>query len=152
MKYLFFIPIFFIWNCASFFKIREEDKNIQNQTTPKQEGCSFGAEMYQRLETILSTDITTTEDDDIGEIEDPSDNPTTVFRHVVLDKTGDCTVKSNLDVKRTKKNSRKYILKVVIIESNSSSKARYKELFTITTNSPKELLEKTRNLFAEQEQ
>lgn len=150
--FLIFIAISFTFiSCSTFFNKPTNDKdNIHSQTSSPEPRCDFGRELYQTLESILSANISEDEDSEFTELDDSPKNITSAFTHALIDTTGTCGVKSKLKVYNSKKGITKYVLILYKTEGNSLTKNRYKESFSITTNSSKELLKKTKTLFAEE--
>lgn len=151
VKTLIFIAIsFWFFGCTTFFQKSSNTDNIQNQASSKEPGCSFNRELYDTLESIISTNVSTEEDSDFADIEDSPKEVTSAFTHTLLDLEDSCGVKSKLRVYSSKKGLTKYTLVIYKNNTNKSSKSKYKESFTITTNSARELLKKTRTLFPEE--
>lgn len=152
-KTLIFVTIS-LWfcSCATFFQKSSDGNNIQDQASNKEPGCSFNRELYDTLESIISTNISTEEDSDFANIEDSPKEVTSAFTHTLLDSEDSCSVKSKLRVYSSKKGHTKYTLIIYKSNSDKPGRKRYKESFTITTNSGKELLKKTRTLFSEDNQ
>jgi hypothetical protein len=69
---------------------------------------------------------------------------------MLLDLDEFCGVKSKLKVYSSKKGARKYTLTIYRNSASKTGKVRYKESFTITTNSARELLRKAKTLFPEE--
>lgn len=150
-SFLIFIAISFTFiNCSTFFNKPSDKDNIHSQANAPEPRCDFGRELYQTLESILSANISEDEDSEFTELDDSPKNITSAFTHTLLDTTGTCGVKSKLKVYNSKKGNTKYVLVLYKTEGNSLTKNRYKESFSITTNSPKELLKKTKTLFTEE--